>query len=198
MTMSRKTKKAGALAAIALISIIILAALLSSGLLKPTSVGSQPVDDTPDYPADHLSIDASFLLKTGETNESVNISCDLFITNIWEKQSGEIKATAYVTAQNNNLAVYKSAVEFGVIEANSTKELNIPVKFEDNSYKVEILLFESNKLTKKVTLSITTYQNYYYDFDGERVINVGRTLEHIQKDGQWSIDNTEPLVTNFD
>ena len=195
--MSSKTKKAGALTAIAMISLIILAALFSSGILKKsTRADSQPVDDMPDFPADHLFIDASFLLKTGETNESVNISCDLFITNIWEKQSGEIKATAYVSPKNNNLAVFKSTVEFGVIEANSTKELNIPVKFKDNSYKVEILLFESNKLTKKVTLSVTTYQNYYYDLGGKMVINEGRTLDHIQVDGQWSIENTAAQVTS--
>ena len=195
--MSSKTKKAGALAATAMISIIILAALFSSGMLKKsTRAGSKPFDDTPGYPADHLSIDASFLLKTGETNESVNISCDLFMTNIWEKESGEIKATAYVSPQNNNLAVFKSTVEFGVIDANSTKELNIPVKFKDNTYKVEILLFESNKLTKKVTLSITTYLNYYYNLDGKMVINKGRTIEQCDEDGQWSIDNTAPQVTS--
>jgi len=198
MTMSKKAKKAGALVALAIVSFIVLAAVFSTGILeKSIIVRSQPIDKGPSFPLEHLSIDASYLLKTGETNESVNVSCDLFMTNIWEKESGEIKATAYVSEQNTNFAVYKSTVEFGVIDANSTKELNIPVKFSDNSYKVEILIFESNKLVKKVTLSISTYQNFYYDYGGNKVINKGRTMTNCEDDGQWSIDISIPEIQSI-
>jgi len=186
MTMNKNLKKAGALIAVTVIMLVSIIGAISSGLFD------EPVDipePKPQYPTDHLSIDASFLLKTGETNDSVNVSCDLFMTNIWEKESGEIKATAYVSEQNTNFATFKSTVEFGVIDANSTKELNIPVKFEDNSYKVEILLFENNKLVKKATLSITIYQNYYYDYGGSVVYNKGRTETDALDDGQWSIES---------
>lgn len=193
MTMNKNVKKAGALLAITVILLVSIIGAVSSGLFDEPIEIPEP---KPQYPTDHLSIDASFLLKTGETNDSVNVSCDLFMTNIWEKESGEIKATAYVSEQNTNFATFKSSVEFGVIDANSTKELNIPVKFEDNSYKVEILLFESNKLVKKATLSITIYQNYYYGKGGAIEYNVGRTEDDAERDGQWSISSDPPRITS--
>ena len=197
MKLGTNVKKAGAL--VLIISFVLIATLgvFSTGLFEKTVVESKPIDPEPNYPIDHLSIDASFLLKTGETNESVNVSCDLFMTNIWEKESGEIKATAYVSEQNTNFAVFKSTVEFGVIDANSTKELNIPVKCSDNSYKVEILLFESNKLVKKITLSITSYQNYYYGKGGVITYNEGRTEDDAVRDGQWSIDIGTPQIISI-
>jgi len=110
MKTRKNVKKAGAL--ISIISIVLIATLgvLSTGIFEDTVVESKPIDTKPDYPTDHLDIDASFLLKTSETNDSVNVSCDLFMTNIWEKESGEIKATAYVSEQNSNLAVFKNTV----------------------------------------------------------------------------------------
>jgi len=194
MTKNKNVKKAGALLMIIAVVLVGTIGVISTGIFeKPT-----PVEPKPIFPKNHLNIDASFLLKTDETNESVNVSCDLFMTNIWEKESGEIKATAYVSEQNTNFAVFKSTVEFGVIDANSTKELNIPVKFYDNSYKVEILLFESNKLVKKVTLTINSYQNYYLDFYGNIVYNKGRTPEDAEDDGQWSIVGGSTQVIEID
>jgi len=197
MKIGKNLKKAGALTSIITLILIATLAVFSTGILNSESVDSKPIDPEPKYPVDHLFIDASFLLKTGETNESVNVSCDLFMTNIWEKESGEIKATAYVSEQNSNFAVFKSSVEFGLIEANSTKELNIPVKFSDNSYKVEILIFESNKLVKKVTLTINSYQNYYYGVDGVKIFNEGRTFDDADRDGQWSVESSAPSTTSI-
>jgi len=197
MKIGNNVKKAGALLGIMTIILVGTFGAFSTGLFDRTIEKPEPIDPEPTYPIDHLSIDASFLLKTDETNESVNVSCDLFMTNIWEKESGEIKATAYVSEQNSNFAVFKNTVEFGVIDANSTKELNIPVKFSDNSYKVEILIFESNKLVKKVTLSITSYQNFHYGEKGEMVINLGRTEDDANRDGQWSVLSESPQIHNI-
>ncbi len=200
MKLGKNVKKAGALIVVTSIILVSMFAVYSLGFFdKSVQIvkAVEPPEPEVEFPVDHLFIDASFLLKTGETNESVNVSCELFMTNIWEKESGEIKATAYVSEKNSNLANYKSSVEFGIIAANSTKELNIPVKFADSSYEVVILIFESNKLVKKVTLSITSYQNYYYNASGSMIINEGRTLEHIKADGQWSVDSATTGITNI-
>ncbi|MEF8879446.1 MAG: hypothetical protein V5A64_03530 [Candidatus Thermoplasmatota archaeon] len=191
MSLSKKTKKAGMLLLTAVVIVSIFAGMMEAGLFTKT------VKPTPTYPTDHLDVDASYLLKTDETNESVNVSCDLFLTNIWEKKSGEIKATAYVSEQNTNFAVYKTTVEFGVIDANSTKELNIPVKLSDSSYKVEILLFENDKLVKKIKLSIKSYRNYYYDSQGNMTIEKGRSMDNIEEDGQWSITNEKTEIESI-
>ena len=193
MTNRKNLKKAAGILGIVTIILLASIAMVSMDIFKkPVEAEDSP--DEPSYPKDHLSVDASYLLKTGETNESVNVTCDLYITNIWEKESGEIKATAYVSEQNNNFATFKSSAEFGVIDANSTKEINIPVKFMDDSYKVEILIFENNKLIKKVTLSITVYQNYYYGKGGVRVLNIGRTIEQADNDGMYSLYCATPNI----
>jgi hypothetical protein len=190
MEISKKTKKAGILAATLSVIVIILAGAL-------LAMTEEPIQAGPVFPRDHLSIDASYLLKTGETNDTVNVSCELFMTNSWEKESGDIKAIAYVSEQSTNLAVFKSTVIVGPIKANSTKEINVPVEFTDNSYKVEILFFESDKLVLKATLSINSYQNYYFDCDGMKVYNKGRTPEDAEDDGQWSIEGGVPHIQSI-
>lgn len=59
------------------------------------------------FPDEHLLVDKTYLLKTDETNDAVNVTCNLCLTNIWEKESGEIKAVAYVIETENNFAVLK-------------------------------------------------------------------------------------------
>jgi len=59
------------------------------------------------------------------------------------------------------------------------------------------LLFESNKLVKKITLSITSYQNYYVDFYGKVNYNEGRTEDDAERDGQWSVTSGIPQIQNI-
>ena len=185
MKIGNNVKKAGALLGVMTIILVGTFSAFSTDLFD------RPIEEPkPTYPIDHLSIDASFLLKTDETNESVNVSCDLFMTNIWEKESGEIKATAYVIEKNTNLAVYKNTVEFGTLAANSTTELNIPLEFSDNSYNVEILIFEKDKMVLKGKLSITSRQRYTWNEVGDRVYISGYTASADFDDDQWDLQNT--------
>jgi hypothetical protein len=51
----------------------------------------------------------------------------------------------------------------GKIAANFTAEIEIPVVLANNSYKVDILIFESGKLVIKGTLTIRAYPIYIWD-----------------------------------
>jgi len=177
MNLSKKTKKAGVILGIFTVAIIMMGMFLP-GFLEPSI--AKPV-----YPREHLFVDATYLLVTEETNDSVCITCDLYLTNIWEKESGEINVVAYVIEQSKNFAVYKSKIDVGVIKANSTAEIEIPVVLENSSYKVEILLFENDKLVTKGKISIRTKQKYppgYLSVDKMQqwdVINEGDYFENI-------------------
>ena len=83
--------------------------------------------------------------------------------DIVEKESGKIKVIAYVIETSNNLAVYKNTVEIGEIPADSTAEIEIPVVLSNNSYKVDILIFENEKLVLKGKLTISAYPVYLWD-----------------------------------
>jgi spore maturation protein SpmB len=155
MKISKKYKKAGALLG-TLTAIIALLCILLPGMLKP-------VVATIDFPNEHLFVDATYLLKTQETNESVNVTCELYITNIWEKDSGKIKAIAYVIETNDNLAIYKNTIEINEIKAEKTSELLIPLILYNNSYKVEILIFENEKLVLKGIITISAYPIYIWN-----------------------------------
>jgi len=183
MKISKKTKKAGTLVMTISIVAMVLFVVFSTMMVKPIVAESQ-------FPAEHLFVDATYLLKTDETNESVNITCNLYLTNIWEKESGEIKAIAYVIESDNNFAVYKETVEIGIIEANSTAEIEIPIILSNNSYKVEILLFENNKLVIKGKLIINAYPVYSWR-DVEHVTPGGGVtiIKEQQLDG-WNIYNS--------
>ena len=155
MDVSKKTKKAGALTATVTVLIIVFAGLFTLGIF-----GSEA---EPVFPDEHLFVDATYLLKTSETNDSVNVTCTLYLTNIWEKESGDIKAIAYVIETTDNLAVYKNTVTIGTIAADSTAEIEIPIVLSNNSYKVEILLFENEKLVIKGAITISAYPLYLWD-----------------------------------
>ena len=155
MKLSKKTKKAGALTGI-LVIIIVMLGIFLPGLLEPTVAVTA-------FPVEHLFVDTTYLLKTDETNDTVNVTCDLYLTNIWEKESGEIKAIAYIIEIKNNFAIFKTDVEIGLINADSTAEIEIPVVLSNNSYKVDVLLFEDGKLVIKGELTISAHPIYSWE-----------------------------------
>ena len=171
MSISLKTKKAGVIIGVMSIAIIVLGVFLPT-LLKPS------VAETI-YPNEHLFVDKTFLLKTDEKNFTVNLTCDIYLTNIWDKESGDIKAIAYVIETENNFATYKNEVKVGKITKESTTEVDIPIILSNNSYKVEILFFENEKLVLSGELTISAYPRYTWE-----------EIEHgnIQ---QWGLYNSE-------
>lgn len=156
MEMKIKTKKAGVLVVAISVIIIILVGLFAPGMFQPSE--AQPY-----FPNEHLFVDTTYLLKTDETNNTVNVTCTPYLTNIWSKESGDIKIIAYVIETKDNLAVYKNTVEIGKIPANSTAEIEIPIVLSNNSYKVDVLIFENGKLVIKGTLTISAYPVYIWD-----------------------------------
>lgn len=186
MTLNKKTKKAGALLATATIVMLVFAGMMSIGLFTKT-VHVARATDPPAFPPEHLFVDATYLLKTDETNDSVNITGNLYLTNIWEKESGTIKVIAYVIEKTNQFAVFKNTVEIGIIKANSTAEIEIPLVLENSSYRVEVLIFENDKLVIKGKLGISAYPVYRWEEiehdDGE--IKIGQVLEG------WNVVNMD-------
>jgi len=178
MEMNQKTKKAGASLAVVVIIIIVCGGLFASGLF-----GSK-TDIV--FPEEHLFVDATYLLKTSETNNTVNVTCTLYLTNIWKKEAGGIKTTAYVIETSDNLAVYKNTVSIGSITAESTAEIELPLVLSNNSYKVEILIFENEKLVIKGIITISAYPIYSWDdvIHGAeqqwRISNDGYNFENIR------------------
>lgn len=169
MEINPKTKKAGVfigtISTILIIVVCIFAAMILGSRAEPV------------FPAEHLFVDATYLLKTNETNETVDVTCTLYLTNIWMKESGNIKATAYVIETSDNLAVYKNTVTIGNIAADATAEIEIPLVLSNNSYKVEILIFENEKLVIKGIITISAYPIYSWD-----------EISH-GKSQQWQISN---------
>jgi len=154
MNLTKKTKKAGAVLGM-IATIIVIMSFIIPGMLE-TSV-AEPI-----FPEEHLFVDATYLLITEERNDSVDITIDLYLTNIWEKSSGKINAVAYVIEQTKNFAVYKTEVDVGVIDSESTKMVEIPVVLENSSYKVEVLLFEDSKIVSKGKITISARSKYSY------------------------------------
>ena len=178
MKMNLKNKKAGVFFAALSIVLIILVGLYSTGIL-------QPIMAKQNFVHDHLSVDTTYLLKTSESNDSVNVTCIPYITNIWEKESGIIKIIVYVIETKNNLAVYKNTVEIGTIPADSTAEIEIPIILSNNSYKVDILIFEDEKLVIKGILNITARSILYWD-----------DIQKYYKQ-EWDVTNSLSSYMNF-
>jgi hypothetical protein len=154
MNISTKTKKASLLIATVGTIVILLSIVIVSGFEKPKTVFQ---------PEEHLFIDATYLLKISETNSSVNVTCTPYLTNIWEKPSGKIKAIVYVMETKNNIAVYKNTVNIGEISADSTAEIQIPLVLSNSSYKVDILFFENEKLVIKGGVTIHSRSFYIWN-----------------------------------
>ena len=71
MVISKKTKKAGMFVATLSIVIIVLFGVFETGLLDIITAQTT-------FPHEHLFVDATYLLKTDETNDTVNVSCNLY------------------------------------------------------------------------------------------------------------------------
>jgi len=179
MEISSKTKKAGVIVGAIAILIVLLSVFLP-GLLRSS------VAETI-FPEEHLFVDATYILKTDQTNDTVNVTCDLYLTNIWKKESGEIKAIAYVIETKNNFAVYKNDVEIGKITKDSTAEINVPLVLSNSSYKVEILLFENEKLVLTGELTISAHPRYLWE-----------DIEHGKVKAQvWDLYNSDAQFVNI-
>ena len=150
MKLSKKTKKAGAFAGI-LVTIFVLLSVFLPGEAEIV------------FPDEHLFVDETILLKTNETNDTVDITCILYLTNIWEKESGDLKAAAYVIESGNNFAISETEIKIGIVEAETTTKVDIPVVLSNNSYKVKVLLFEDEKLDIKGTLTISARPIYSWE-----------------------------------
>jgi hypothetical protein len=158
MEMNKKTKKAGVIiGTLSIIAIVVLGAFLA--VMNKPIVAEQ-------LPEDHLFIEKTYLLKTGETNKTVNVTCTPYLTNIWKKESGEMKIIAYVVKTSNNIADYKNTVEIGKIPTDSTAELEVPIVLSANTYRVDMLIFEDGKLVLEGSLTIKAQQTFEYDAKG--------------------------------
>jgi len=172
MEIKTKTKKAGVL-----LTVISAAAIILGGLFVSGVFGSEEV-------VDHLFVDATYLLKTSETNASVNVTCTLYLTNLWTKESGTIKTIAYVMETSDNLAVFKNTATIGKIMADSTDEIELPLVLSNNSYKVDILVFENEKLVTKGVVTISAYSRIIYDefsHKEKQVWDISSTAEGFQQ-----------------
>ena len=172
MKLSKKTKKAGALAGILMIVIVLLSVFLP-GFLKPTVA-------VVNFPKEHLFVDETILLKTNETNETVDVTCIIYLTNIWEKLSEELKATAYVIETENNFAISEAEVDIGFIGEDATTKVKIPVTLSNNSYKIKVLLFEDGKLVIKGEIIIHAATLYSWE-----------DIEHgVHEKQEWRLYNS--------
>ena len=164
MNISKKIKKAS-------IFLVTIAVALIAVFGAFTILLEKPVEAEPQLPEKHLFVEEIYLLKTEETNTTINITCTPYLTNIWDQKSGEIKIVAYVVKESNKVADCKNSVLVGKINADSTKEIEIPLILSDDSYQVDILIFEDEKLVLKGSLRIKTKVNlrttYTYDDEGD-------------------------------
>lgn len=176
MTMSKKAKKAGILSGAALSITVLVCAGVFLGIMN------EPIVATSEKPEEHLFIEETYLLRTGETNETVNVTCTPYMTNIWDEESGDIKIIAYVVKTSNKIAEYKSTVEIGKIAGDTTAEIEIPIVLTADNFKVDLLIFEDEKLVLKGSFTVKAVQTFKYGMDGDIL------------DSSWDLENTRCVV----
>ncbi len=177
MKLSGKAKKAGVLLGIMTITVLICSGVFLASMNKP-------VIAQPEKPEEHLFIEETYLLKTGETNETVNVTCTPYMTNIWDEDSGDIKVIAYVVKTSNKVAEYKNTVEIGKIAGDTTAEIEIPIVLTSDNFKVDLLIFEDEKLVLKGSFTVKAQQTFKYDEKG--LVTLGS--------GSWHLDNSDCVV----
>ncbi|HEX17591.1 MAG TPA: hypothetical protein ENG60_04200 [Thermoplasmatales archaeon] len=91
-----------------------------------------------------LHIEGYYLMKESATNESLNITCMLYLTNRW-RESGYIYIVAYVMNWDG-LSEYRAEEKIGEIGANKTREIGLPLVLRRDSRKIDILIFEDGLL----------------------------------------------------
>jgi len=182
MKLKPRTKKAGIFAVSLFVIMIAVFGVFATGIFEPSS--AEPLPD------EHLFVEEIYLLKTEETNDTVSVTCTPYLTNIWDEESGDIKIIAYVIKKSNNIADCKNTVEIGKISADSTAELEIPIVLSDDSYNVDMLIFEDGKLVLKGSLTIKAVVElktmFKYGNEGEVIDEYIEELWTLTCDGDAS------------
>ena len=133
----------GAIGAIAIF--ILLSIVVNEGAATSPSIDGQ------------ILIDGHYLLKESATNETLNVTCILYLTNRWNK-SGDISIVAYVI-DSKGLAEYRTSIEVGNIDMDKTEEVSIPIVLRENSRKINILIFEDGLLKMKGYIYVDVFYN---------------------------------------
>ena len=95
-----------------------------------------------------LSVDAMYLLKKGESEEGINASAIIYLTNVGS-ESGNIKITVYLMERWKGVAIDKKEMEIGKIAKDKTKEIELNMEMGNKSYEIEVLVFEDDLLKIK-------------------------------------------------
>ena len=117
------------------------------GAMIDKGTASTPIPATSAIRDNKISIDGYYLLKESATNETLNVTCILYLTNRWN-DSGDIRIVAYVMDWKR-LAQYKTDIEIGSIDTNKTEEVAIPIVLRKDSRKIDVLIFEDGLLKMK-------------------------------------------------
>ena len=133
---------------IAVIIIIIAAGVLSSYVCLHNAKNKN-----------HLSVDAMYLVKNGESDDKINVSATLYLTNVGAK-SGDIKIVTYIMERWKGIAIDKKEINVGKLEKDKTSEVELNMQIGNGSYDIEVLVFEDDLLKIKGQGGITTTMVY--------------------------------------
>jgi hypothetical protein len=160
MKLKKPSKKTSIFLTTILVLICILSVGAGAGFFTNTEIVTEEVIRyiTPEQ---HLFVETTYLLKTNESNHTVDVTCTPYLTNTWLEDSGEIKIIVYVV-DKNNIAEYKKEIFVGKIKGNTTFEIEVPIVLTKNSTKVDMLIFENNKLQLKGQATIRASQTPIY------------------------------------
>lgn len=167
---------------IILLSIIVTALIVSE---------INEVDFEPEEKNSKLYIDDVYFLLSSSTRnsgEDVHLMVIPYITNIGTKNSGNVKVTIYAIDQETNLGVDKNTQIVGTIINETTSESELILALPGNSsYRIELLIFESDKIVLKGSGSVRLKQigTYGEDFksgNGNMLVSPSNTGENDDGD----------------
>ncbi|MEA2053664.1 MAG: hypothetical protein U9O96_00880 [Candidatus Thermoplasmatota archaeon] len=115
-----------------------------------------------------LSVDAMYLMKSGEGNEKVNVSAIIYLTNV-DAGSGDVKIVTYLMERWKGIATDKKEVEIGKLKKDKTTEVEIGMQMGNTSYDLEVLIFEDDLLKIKgqggIKVDFQVYEDGIYRKD---------------------------------
>ena len=104
-----------------------------------------------------LRIEEVFFILTGVKDDSIVVDITIYVTNIGNKESGEINITAFAVRNDNSITYAQGSAIIPMIPGENTQQTKISMELDKHrTFRIDIIAFEDHMIKETGYGKITT------------------------------------------
>ena len=104
-----------------------------------------------------IRIEEVFFILTGVKDDSIVVDITIYVTNIGNKDSGEINITAFAVRNDNSITYAQGSANIPMIPGENTQQTKISMELDKHrTFRIDIIAFEDHMIKETGYGKITT------------------------------------------